>query len=158
MERLEGPIRNELGRLGPGEGNMVGIVRAWPAAVGETLARNAWPARVQRDGTLLVHTVSSIWAFELGRMAGDVLERLRAEAGEDAPAALRFAPGPVPEPQSPAPADRDRALLEVDPDDTAEAARIAAAVEDEDLRSLVARAVAASLARARQEAGSGRTF
>jgi hypothetical protein len=158
MERLEGQIRDELGRLGPGEGNMVGILRAWPVAVGETLARNAWPARLQRDGTLLVHTVSSIWAFELGRMAADVLERLRAEAGEDAPAALRFAPGPVPEPSSLTPADGDRTPLEVGPDDAVEAARIAAEVEDEELRPLVARAVAASLARARSEAGSDRTF
>lgn len=158
MERLERQVRDELGRFGPGEGNMVGIVRAWPTAVGETLARNAWPARLQRDGTLLVHTVSSIWAFELDRMAADILERLRAEAGEDAPPALRFAPGPVPEPSSPPPAERDRKPPEVDPEDAAAAARIAAKVEDEELRELVARAAAASLARARSEAGSDRVF
>jgi hypothetical protein len=158
MERLERQIRSELGRFGPGEGNMVGIVRAWPAAVGETLARNAWPARLQRDGTLLVHTVSSIWAFELDRMAADILERLRAEAGEDAPPALRFAPGPVPEPASPPAAERERKPPKVDPEDAAAAARIAAKVEDEELRELVARAVAASLARARSEAGSDRDF
>lgn len=158
MERLEGPVRDELGRLGPGEGSLIGITRVWPAAVGETLARNAWPARLQRDGTLLVHTVSSIWAFELDRMGGEVLERLRAEAGEDAPAALRFAPGPVPEPASAAPAAPPRAPLEIDSDAAAEAARIAAAVDDEELRSLVVRAAAASLARARLEAGSDRSF
>jgi hypothetical protein len=151
MERLEGQIRDELGRLGPGEAAMVGIVRAWPVAVGETLARNAWPARVQRDGTLLVHTVSSIWAFELDRMAADVLERLRAEAGEDAPAAIRFAPGPVPEPPSQRLAEHEPKRLEADPEATAAATRIAADVEDEELRSLVARAVAASLARGRSE-------
>jgi hypothetical protein len=158
MERLERQVRHELGRFGPGEGNMVGIVRAWPDAVGEALARNAWPARLQRDGTLLVHTVSSIWAFELGRMAADILERLRAEAGEDAPPALRFAPGPVPEPPAPPSAERERRPLDVDPQDAAAAAQIAAAVEDEELRELVARAAAASLARARSEGGSDRSF
>jgi hypothetical protein len=158
MERLERQVRDELGRFGAAEANMVGIVRAWPAAVGETLARNAWPARMQRDGTLLVHTVSSIWAFELGRMAADVLERLRAEAGEDAPAALRFAPGPVPEPAAAPSPQHEREPLEVDPVDAVAATRIAAVVEDEELRALVARAAAASLARARSEPDSDRTF
>jgi hypothetical protein len=157
MERLERQVRDELGRFGPGEASMVAIVRAWPAAVGETLARNAWPARLQRDGTLLVHAVSSIWAFELGRMAADVLERLRAEAGSDAPSALRFVPGPVPEPPAPS-LERPPAPAEVDAKDAAAADRIAALVEDEELRELVARTVAASLARARAESQSDRSF
>jgi hypothetical protein len=158
MERLERQVREELGRFGPGEGSMVGIVRAWPTAVGETLARNAWPARLQRDGTLLVHTVSSIWAFELDRMAVEVLERLRAEAGDDTPAALRFTPGPVPEPPGPEAPESGRRPPDVRSEDAAEAVRIAAAVADEELRALVARAAAASLARARVEPGSGRGF
>ena len=158
MERLGRQVQDELGRVGPGEGSMVGIVRAWPGAVGETLARNAWPARLQRDGTLLVHTVSSVWAFELDRMAADVLERLRTEAGSDAPPALRFVPGPVPEPPVASPAEGARERPDVAPQDVAEGARIAAAVEDDELRELVARAVAASLARARSEPGSDRSF
>jgi len=158
MERLERQVRDELGRFGPGEGSMVGIVRAWPLAVGETLARNAWPARLQRDGTLLVHTVSSIWAFELDRMAAEVLERLRSEAGDDAPAALRFRPGPVPEPPAAEAPESGRRRPIVRSEDAADAVRIAAAVEDEELRQLVARAAAASLARVRAEPGSGRGF
>ena len=158
MERLERQVRDELGRFGPGEGSMVGIVRAWPTAVGETLARNAWPARLQRDGTLLVHTVSSIWAFELDRMAAEVLERLRAEAGDDAPAALRFTPGPVPEPPAAEAPESERRRPDVRSEDAAAAVRIAAAVEDEELRELVARAAAASLARVRAEPGSSRGF
>lgn len=157
MERLDGHVRSELGRIDPAEGDLMAIVRAWPSAVGSTLARNAWPARLQRDGTLLVHTVSATWAFELGRMAADVLERLRAVAGDAAPPGLRFVPGPVPE----APAEAVPAAAEgpvVGPEDTAEAARIAAPVTNEELRRLVARAVAASLARARAETVSGRGF
>jgi hypothetical protein len=143
MERLERQLRDELVRFGPAEGSMVGIVRAWPKAVGEMLARNAWPAWLQRDGTLLVHTVSSIWAFELDRMAGEVLQRLRTEAGDDAPAALRFTPGPVPEPPAPVAPQPERPRPEV---------------QAEELRELVARAAAASIARARVEPGSGRGF
>ena len=80
------------------------IVAAWPAAVGEEVVRNAWPARIARDGTLHVHTSSSVWAFELGQLAPRILERLAAELGEHAPTALRFAPGHLPEAATGAPA------------------------------------------------------
>ena len=70
MEKLDAGVRRELDRFGPIEGDTAAIVRVWPQAVGETVARNAWPARISRDGTLLVHTASSTWAFELGRLAG----------------------------------------------------------------------------------------
>jgi hypothetical protein len=158
MERLDGSLRSELGRLAPAEGDMVAIVRAWPAAVGETLARNAWPARLARDGTLLVHTSSSTWAFELGRMAAEIRERLREETGVAAPPALRFAPGPIPEPAAETPGRRGPTPPAVAPEDTAAAADLTATIEDEGLRELVARAAAASLARARSEAPSGRRF
>ena len=122
MDRLERQVRRELGRFGPvagdtQHGDIVGIVRAWPAAVGETVARNAWPARFARDGTLHVNTASATWAFELGRLVTTILEQLRSELGESTPPALRFAPGPIPEPEPEAaerraptaPADRLRA-------------------------------------------------
>ena len=159
MDRLDGEIRKELRRFGPAgaaadASGMVAIVRAWPAAVGESVARNAWPARLTRDGTLHVHASSATWAFELGRMSVEILERLRAEAGEDAPPGLRFVPGPIPEPAS----DPEARGLSETPspaaEDVAEAAEIAAAIGDEGLRATVARAAAASLARSR----SGRRF
>ena len=49
MESIAGEVRRELGRFGA-EGAIVDVVAAWPAAVGPTVARNAWPARVGRDG------------------------------------------------------------------------------------------------------------
>jgi Dna[CI] antecedent, DciA len=100
MERIERDVRRELGRFGPVEGAIVEIVRAWPAAVGDTVARSAWPARLARDGTLHVNAVSSTWAFELGRLAETILEQLRRELGDATPPALKFAPGPVPEPEA----------------------------------------------------------
>jgi predicted nucleic acid-binding Zn ribbon protein len=96
MERLEDSVRGELGRFGPPEGDMVALVRAWPAAVGEENARRAWPARLTREGVLVVHATDSVWAFQLGMLASEILERLAAEAGDAAPASLRFVPGPVP--------------------------------------------------------------
>src|SRR5687768_12355782 len=154
MDRLGGQVRRELRRFGPAAGEMPAIVSAWPGAVGATIARNAWPARIARDGTLHVNAVSATWAFELGRMAESILERLRTELGDSTPPALKVVPGPVPEPET----DRATATLsrrpEIGPEDRAEAARLASSVEDEELRELVARAAAASLAQTR----SGRTF
>ena len=154
MDRLGGGVRDELRRLGPaGVGDIAAIVAAWPEVAGPTVARNAWPLRLARDGTLNVATTSSTWAFELGRLAPMLLERLRERLGGAAPAGLRFAPGPVPAPAGPL----DEEVAHPTPasaEERAEADLVAASIEDEELRSLVARAAAASLARGR----SGRRF
>ena len=163
MDRLERQVRRELGRFGPvagdaQQGDIVGVVRAWPAAVGETVARNAWPARFARDGTLHVNTASATWAFELGRLVTTILEQLRSELGESTPQALRFAPGPIPEPEPEAAERHAPTRPQVGSEHRAEAAAIAAGIEDEELREYVARAAAASLARAPEEARSDRGF
>ena len=158
MDRLEGQIRRELRRFGPADsavgGEMIEIVRVWPAVVGEENARRAWPARLARDGTLIVHATDSVWAFQLGMLSREIQEKLVAELGNAAPAALRFVPGPVPAPSAEAASERDPKPPEVAPQDAAQAAEIAASIEDDELRELVARAAAASLARTR----SDRTF
>ena len=154
MDRLDRQIRRELGRIGPMDGDMTAIVRVWKAAVGETVARNACPARLARDGTLHVNTASATWAFELGSLAPTILEQLRSELGEAAPPALRFAPGPIPDPLTDDPEAGASEPLQIAPEDRAEAARVAATIDDDELRELVARAAAAGLARAR----SDRTF
>ncbi|MDX6512763.1 MAG: Dna[CI] antecedent, DciA, partial [Gaiellaceae bacterium] len=89
-------VRSELARFGPAAG-MADLVAAWPGAVGEAIAGNAWPARVGRDGTLYVHAASSAWAFELGQLEPTIRERLRDALGEAAPPKLRFAVGNLPE-------------------------------------------------------------
>jgi hypothetical protein len=150
MQRLGDAVRNELGRFGSA-GAMADVVDAWPGAVGETIAANAWPARLARDGTLHVNTVSSTWAFELGRLAPTILEQLRAQVGSATPPALKFTPGPVPEPAGEAAATRSPAPSAPTAVDRAEAAAAAAAIEDPELRELVARAAAASLAKARSD-------
>ena len=33
------------------------LLERWPAAVGPAIARNAWPARIAKDGTVHVNTV-----------------------------------------------------------------------------------------------------
>jgi hypothetical protein len=156
MERLGDDARRVLAAAGASEaGALHEIVRIWPSAVGEAIARNAWPARMRRDGTLHVATASSAWAFELSRLADDVLSRLRATLGDDAPKGLSFALGPVPaagyhEPEPPVSVDIDPPGAE----EQRTAAEIATRISDPELRHLVARAAAASLSRAR----SGRHF
>jgi hypothetical protein len=153
MERLEGSVRRELDRFGPGDAGVVAILRAWPAAVGAENARRAWPARLGRDGTLHVYATDSIWAYQLGMLAAEILERLRAELGSRAPAKLKFAPGPVPAPLPAPGGERRSGPLPVEAADAVAGAELAAGIGDEKLREAVARAVAASLARARSDRG-----
>jgi hypothetical protein len=146
MERLGDEVGRQLGRFGP-QGAISEIVAAWPGAVGEAIARNAWPARVSRDGTLHVATSSSSWAFELTQLAPQLMARLRPLLSESAPKALKFSPGPVPEsPTSAEPGAVPAARNDPTPEERALATEMSAEIEDEELRDLVARAAAASLA------------
>jgi hypothetical protein len=152
MDRIGDTVRRELGRFGTA-GEMADVVEAWPGAVGDTIAANAWPARLTRDRTLHVNTGSSAWAFELGQLENEILPRLRAALGEDGPRRLRFAPGPLPE-LAPAASERTpSAPLEPSPEDVREARALASTIESEELRKTVEKAARASLARV----GSGRS-
>jgi hypothetical protein len=142
MDRVGDAVERELGRFGPASG-MAPVVEAWPLAVGPEIARNAWPARLARDGTLHVHTQDSIWAFELTTRA----EEIRMRLGTAAPRRISFAPGPLPEPavelseqvREPPPAPT--------PEHVAKAESLTRVIRDEELRKVVAKAAAASLSR-----------
>jgi hypothetical protein len=154
MERLDVSIRRVLKGVGvPDAGLLTEITQVWPAIVGDAIARAAWPQRISRDGTLHVATLSSTWAFELGRMAPEILEKLVGALPGAAPAALRFAPGPVPEPPAELPGQRGPSRPPVGPDELRAGAVLAAGIADEELRETIARAAAASLARARADRG-----
>jgi len=149
MRTLPDPIgravRAELGRFGPA-GKMGEIVTAWPEAVGPGISANAWPARVGRDGTLHVHTSSSTWAFELTQLAGSILERLRGRLAEDSPTGLHFAAGPLPELAGEVKEVRNRTVPRPTAEQIQQGGRIAAPIEDLELREAVAKAISASLA------------
>jgi hypothetical protein len=119
---------------------MAEVVERWPSAVGPAIARNAWPARISRDGTVHVNTADSIWSFELGQRAAEI-------AGALAVPAVRFAPGPLPEPD-PEPAAPP---LQVAPEDAERARAIASSIGDENLRESVQKAVSLALARGRSD-------
>ena len=145
-ERIGQDVRRELDRFGPA-GAITDVVEVWPAAVGDSIARNAWPARIARDGALHVSTSSSAWAFELGLLEADLRERLSERLGDRVPTQLRFAPGPLPEPTGPDPGDVERRAPNVTDQHVQAGEEVAAAISDENLRKLVAKAAAASLAK-----------
>jgi len=137
LEHLGTEVRKELSQFGPQAG-MAELVERWPAAVGAEIARNAWPARIGRDGTVHVNTADSVWAFELGQRAAEIA----AKAGATA---VRFAPGPLPE------ADEERAdePVSTTPEDEERARAIASSITDQKLRESVQKAVSFGLARGR---------
>jgi hypothetical protein len=137
LDPLADEIRSELARFGPQAG-MAELVERWPEAVGPAIARNAWPARIARDGTVHVNTADSVWAYELGQRSAEIAAAL------DAPS-VRFAPGPLPH----ASEELAPPALEVTPEDAERARAIASSIEDENLRESVQKAVSFSLARGR---------
>jgi hypothetical protein len=148
VKKIGSDVRRELERFGPTAAGMSDLVAAWPGLVGEQIARNAWPSRLGRDGTLHVATSGSAWAFELTQLAPELLVRLRERLGEVAPQALRFGPGKLPEVSPEGDASPARPAPKPSPADAERASELAASIEDENLRKVVARAAAASLARA----------
>jgi len=142
VKHLGDEVKRELGRVTGADaiGVISELVEAWPSVVGETIAQSAWPARVARDGTLHVNTADSIWAFELTSRAAEIAERLGVER-------IRFAPGRLPEADEVGPEGAESRPPEASESLRQEGARLAAGIEDENLRKIVARAAAASLAK-----------
>ena len=143
IARVGDAVAKELARFGPSSG-MAPLVDAWPAAVGPDVARNAWPARLGRDGTLHVHTRDSVWAFELTARAEEIRRRL----GESPPPRLVFTPGPLPEPGAELVEGRLRPTLEPSAEHFVEAESLVRGIRDEELREIVAKTVASGLAAA----------
>ncbi len=140
LEPLGPDIKSELARYGPRAG-MAELVERWSEAVGDAIARNAWPARIARDGTVHINTADSVWAFELGQKAAEIAGKLGVEK-------LRFAAGPLPEP-----AEEPAVSNPVQPtsQDEERARAIASSISDEKLRESVQKAVSLSLARGRED-------
>lgn len=68
---------------------LAAVQAAWATAVGEQVAAVATPVS-EREGTVTIECTEAVWVQELDLMQEALLERLRVELGERAPAALRF--------------------------------------------------------------------
>ena len=83
---------------------MTELVAAWPDAVGETVAANAWPARLARDGTLHVHAALVDLGLRAAAARGGDRRRLReAVSARPRRPVCASLPGPLPELAAPAP-------------------------------------------------------
>ena len=120
---------------------MAELLERWPAAVGEAIARNAWPARIAKDGTVHVNTADSVWAFELGQQ-----RRARSPSGS----ACRGSGSPRDRSRRPTTSLR-APPLEPTPEEDERARALATAIGDEKLRESVQKAVRLSLARERRD-------
>jgi predicted nucleic acid-binding Zn ribbon protein len=153
MERLDSSLRGVLREAGVQDaGALAEVARRWPEVVGDPIARAAWPQRISRDGTLLVTTTSSAWAFELGLLGEEILRKLADALGPAVPCAIRFVPGPVPAPPAAVPSQAPE-RPPIDDETRALAEQLTAAMTDAELRTTIARAAAASLARPPSDRG-----
>jgi hypothetical protein len=142
MDRLEREIKRVAKRAGlPAAGE---LVRVWPEVVGETIAANAWPARMNRKGVLQVYTSSATWAFELKHLAPKILSKLKQALVEECP---NFTPGPIPAKGRETDALPVSKKLVTTEREREQGEKLASVIDDAELRALVARAAAASLAK-----------
>lgn len=152
MDRLEREIRKVAKRAGLPAASE--LVRVWPQVVGETIAENAWPARLSYKGVLQVNTSSATWAFELKHLAPQILSKLKQALAEECPKELHFVPGPVPSKGREAGSPYLSKAPTTTAQERAKGEKLAAAISDEELRALVARAAAASLARSSKKSAT----
>lgn len=68
---------------------LAAVQRVWPKAAGKHLAAVAVPVS-EREGRVFIECADAVTAQELELMQTTILEKLRAEIGEQTPAALRF--------------------------------------------------------------------
>ncbi len=144
LQRIDRSVRR-LGRVPEVDPLVAEARRAWPAAVGEQVARRSLPVRRSGD-VLVVHCASASWVSELTLLEGRLRRRLGEALGGEAPP-LRFEVGDV---EAPDPT-RDRPVspvpLEPTDEQRLQARALAAGIADRELREAAERAIAASLAR-----------
>lgn len=81
-------LRSALQRAAP-KTRLAAVQAVWEEVVGERLASAARPVS-ERDGTVTIACVDSVWTDELDLMRGQLEAGLRERLGEGAPRALRF--------------------------------------------------------------------
>ena len=142
--RMPEPLRGDIAGAAPGASAPVRrIADAWPAAVGDALARASQPARLTRDGVLVVHAADASWVHAITLEQRTILRRLGEHLGDQAPAALRVEVGPVRVPEEAV----DEPPMAILPEAQARAVELAAGVQGEALRRALERAIAVTLSK-----------
>lgn len=135
------------GGLGSIGGDLGRVVGAWPAIVGDKLARVTTPSRL-REGVLHVRCASASWAQALLGTELQVMDRIAAQLGEGLVVRLTArAGGPAPRVEvNPAPAP----LPDLTADQHAAMDDLVATISDPELRARM-RAAASATARRRAQ-------
>jgi predicted nucleic acid-binding Zn ribbon protein len=94
--RLGAALESAIEPLAP-RTPLAAVQRVWDAAVGPTVAAEAAPV-AERDGMVVVACRSATWAQELGFLADEILEKIRAELPREVDLrGLRFNVGGLPD-------------------------------------------------------------
>jgi len=155
--RRRDPIPVELAlarwrRAGPSAaGDMAALRAAWPQAAGAQGARRSIPVRQSRAGVLTVACESAVWAQELNAARDAIQARLAARVPDVPVSGIRFVVG---DHALPAEVAAARSPARPTPDERASAQAAVEGVSDPELRALLARAAAGTMAVARQRAKS----
>ncbi|MFB3819387.1 MAG: DUF721 domain-containing protein [Candidatus Methylomirabilales bacterium] len=109
------------------------VFRAWPAAVGGTIARHAEPQSL-KNGRLLVHVTDPVWLHQLHMMRRRILDALNARLGAGSVRELVLRVGEVAPrpPEAPAPSS---AATPPDPVRLREIETMLAPLKDEETRA-----------------------
>jgi hypothetical protein len=138
---------------GAPEATLALLRAAWPAAVGEELARRTELVGLER-GVLRVRVADLRWQRTLQRMRGELLGRLRRAAGRATPHALGFVTGEVAGVEPAKAMTRAAAPPAPPPEQVVDAAE---AIRDPELRSRFLAAAGRYLARFPARRPSGAT-
>ncbi len=142
--RLPSSLGAEIAGSMPGDlGPVRRIADVWTEVVGEGLARVAQPARVTRDGTLIVHAADASWVHALTLEERTILRKLDARMAGDGPTGLKVEIGPI----SVAPQPVEHPPIEILPAAQARADELTETVADPALRASLNRAIALTLSR-----------
>lgn len=137
---IGGDIANSMpGDLGP----IRRIADVWIEVVGEGLARVAQPARLARDGTLIVHAVDASWVHALTLEQRTILRKLGERMAGDGPPAIKVEIGPI----SVAPEVAEDPPIVIQPAAQARADELTSEVRDPRLKAALNRAIATTLSR-----------
>jgi hypothetical protein len=151
LEALSDVIGGALPESAGRASDVAAIARRWPEAVGEAIAREAWPARLTPDGELVVHASGAVWASELSHLARQLQGRLEAVGIVPAPR-LRFTVGAVPRRRDP----EAESAPETAPPPDPRADRWTESIRDPELREAVSTAARSWLRRTAAESGLDR--
>ena len=150
--RVPASIGSDIAGSMPGDlGPVRRIADVGSEGVGEGLARVAQPARIARDGTLIVHAADASWVHAMTLEERTILRKLDERLAGAGPPAMKVEIGPISVPQ----AAVEHQPIVISPEAQTRADELTEDVADPRLKASLNRAIALSLSRT-TESGDNR--